>query len=43
MASFDLLSPNYRELILPDAKSLTVSALLHLEENEVNLGKLRCA
>jgi hypothetical protein len=41
LASFDLLCPNYRELVLPDAKSLKVSATLHPEENGVNPKELR--
>jgi len=41
LAGFDLLYPNYRELVLPDAKSLKVSATLRPEENGVNPGELR--
>jgi len=41
LANFDLIRPNYRELILPDAKTLQVGALLHAEENGVNPAELR--
>ena len=41
LVSFDLLRPNYRELVLPDAKSLQISATLHPEENGVNPKELR--
>ncbi len=36
LVSFDLIRPNYRELVLPDAKSIKVSATLQPEERGVN-------
>ena len=41
LVGFDLLHPNYRDLVLPNAKSLKVSATLHPEENGVSPGELR--
>jgi hypothetical protein len=41
LASFDLLHPNYRELVLSDDKSLMIDVTLHAEENGVNPGEFR--
>ena len=41
LADFDLVRPNYRQLVLPDARSLKVGIRLHPEENGVRPAELR--